>query len=108
MISYDGDISEQKFYELVPGSKKPLKAKSGDAVLRVNGRTEYVEIKKCDANWKTIGTINQVRASKCTPIIIDARKREVWYVSAPEKWRQILVSSTILIFETRVVNTSNM
>ncbi len=89
-IRHEGDSAEAAFFNLVPGSRKSLAAKLGDAEVLVGEDWRLVEIKECHSD-----TINQVRAIKYIPLVIYAPEGELpWLVIPPnEVVRQIASKS---------------
>lgn len=64
-IRNEGEPAEQEFFRLVAGARKSPSARLGDAVVAVDGRESYVEVKCVTSN-----TINQIRAVKLIPLAI--------------------------------------
>lgn len=64
-IRNEGEGAEAEFLRLVTGARKSDSAKHGDAIVKVDGRDGYVEVK-----FVTSNTINQVRAIKFIPVAI--------------------------------------
>ena len=84
-IRNEGQKAEHRFIELVPKAHTSDQNKLGDAVMTVDGDTEYVEIKECHAEIGKGGTINQVRAIKYICCVIWAPKHRCWYVISPNQ-----------------------
>lgn len=68
-IRLEGDEGERLFVQLVPSARlrqkeKGEKEKDGDAVVNVDGREQFIEVKECHALPGKPGTINQIRPIK--------------------------------------------
>ena len=81
-IRNEGDDAESRFLQLVSMSQKSQTPALGDAVVTVQGKDYYVEIKQCGTRS---GTINQVRAIKYIPCVIWASLRNKWYIFPPNR-----------------------
>ena len=79
-IRNEGNKAEQRFLDLVEDSRKSDEAKSGDAIVRVDGTDEYVEIKKCSTS-----TVNQIRAIKYICCAVWASDSDCWCVIPPHE-----------------------
>ncbi len=79
-IRAEGDHAVACFLRLVIGGRASDDQKQGDAVIPVDDGDYYVEIKECHAAFGGPGTINQIRAIKYTPLVIQAPERRCWYV----------------------------
>jgi hypothetical protein len=64
-IRNEGADAEQQFIRLVKGAEESDADKKGDAIVRLDGRAHYVEVK-----YTTSNTINQIRAIKFIPLVI--------------------------------------
>jgi len=81
-IRSEGQGAEDLFIQLVSGARASDKAKLGDAIVTVDRKDDYVEIKECHAATGKSGTIHQVRAIKYICCVVWAPNRECWYVVA--------------------------
>ena len=79
-IRHDSDEAEAQFDRFVQSAMPSDNAKDGDRIVIADNQRGYVEIKQCTAPWGKTGTINQVRAIKCIPLVIWAKARNCWFV----------------------------
>jgi anti-sigma factor ChrR (cupin superfamily) len=79
-IRHDSDEAEAEFDRLVQNAMPTENAKDGDRIVIVDNQRGPVEIKQCTAPPGKTGTINQVRAIKCIPLVIWAKARNCWFV----------------------------
>ncbi len=78
-IRHEGDAAEARFLELVRDSRKSAQPKQGDCEVLSGGTWRQVELKQCHRG----GTINQVRAIKCIPLVIQCPPRGGGWVVIP-------------------------
>lgn len=84
-IRNQGRRAEERFIRLVNGACRSDSSKRGDAIVVVDNREEYIEIKECHAGPRAGGTINQIRAIKYICCVIWAPERSCWYVVSPDR-----------------------
>lgn len=87
-IRHEGDEAESLFLSLVKSARRSDSQKKGDAVVDVDGKSHYVEVKQCTSN-----TINQVRAIKFIPLVVLAPQLSPqWLVVPPHEIVRLVVS----------------
>jgi hypothetical protein len=84
-IRHDSDEAEAQFDRLVQNAMPSGNAKEGDRIVVVDNQPAYVEIKQCTKSSRETGTINQVRAIKCIPLVVWAKARNCWFVIPPDE-----------------------
>lgn len=84
-IRNEGQDAEDHFIRLVAAARPSDLAKAGDAIVSVDGKDSYIEIKECHAVAGRTGTINQVRAIKYITCVVWAPGHGCWYVISPDQ-----------------------
>jgi len=70
IIRHEGDDAEKRFLKMVSGSRETNNGKNGDAIVEVDDKYYYIEIKECSSTTMNKGTINQIRPIKYIPLVI--------------------------------------
>lgn len=70
-----------RFLEIT-GARPSEDRRRGDAILSVEGKDHYVEIKQCRAEWYETNTVNQIRPIQFIPLVVYNPERATWYVSS--------------------------
>lgn len=86
-IRNEGVKGEAELRRLIPNAKASPSQKQGDAVLRIDGKDYFIEVKQCVKG----NSINQVRAIKFTTLVVySPQLPKPWAVLAPQEVARIV------------------